>query len=46
MVLNEKFIVEGGSVTTVAAVTDSPERVGGKNVALVMSGGNIDGALL
>ena len=46
MVLNEKFIVEGGSATTVAAVTDYGERVGGKNVALVMSGGNIDGALL
>lgn len=46
MVLNEKFIVEGGSATTVAAVMDYPERVGGKNVALVMSGGNIDGVLL
>lgn len=46
MVLNEKFIVEGGSATTVAAVMDHGERVGGKNVALVMSGGNIDGALL
>lgn len=46
MILNEKFIVEGGSATTVAAVMDYPERVGGKNVALVMSGGNIDGALM
>lgn len=46
MVLNEKFIVEGGSATTLAAVMDFPERVGGTNVALIMSGGNIDGELL
>lgn len=46
MLLNEKFVVEGGSATTVAAVMDCAERVGGKNVALVMSGGNIDADLI
>lgn len=46
MVKEEKFIVEGASATTVAAVMDSRERVGGKNIALVMSGGNIDGDLM
>lgn len=39
---DEKYIVEGGSATTVAAVLDYPEIVGGNNIALVMSGGNID----
>ena len=42
MLLNEKFVVEAGSATTVAAVMDFADRVGGKNVALVISGGNID----
>ena len=46
MLLEEKYIVEGGSATAVAAVMDYRERVGGKNVALVMSGGNIDGKLI
>ena len=46
MVKEEKFIVEGASATTVAAVMDHRERVGGKNIALVMSGGNIDGDLM
>ena len=35
-----------GSCTTVAAVMDFRERVGGKNIALVISGGNIDGDLM
>ena len=46
MIKEEKFIVEGASASTVAAVMDNRERVGGKNVALVMSGGNIDGELM
>lgn len=46
MIKEEKFIAEGGSCTTLAAVMDYPERVGGKNVALVISGGNIDGELM
>ena len=43
MIKDERFIAEGGSCTTIAAVMDNRERVGGKNVALVISGGNIDG---
>lgn len=46
MAREEKFIAEAGSCTTVAAVMEYPERIGGKNVALVISGGNIDGAML
>ncbi|MBQ7797182.1 MAG: threonine/serine dehydratase [Lachnospiraceae bacterium] len=46
MAREEKFIVETGSCTTVAAVMDHRERIGGKNIALVLSGGNIDGKLL
>ena len=42
MILNEKYVVEGACATTVAAVMDYPERVGGSKIALVMSGGNID----
>lgn len=46
MIREEKFIVEGGSAITVGAVMDQPDRVGGKNIALVMGGGNIDGDLM
>ncbi|MFD2829143.1 threonine ammonia-lyase [Corticicoccus populi] len=46
MAKEEKYIVEAGSAVTVAAVTDYKERIGGKNVALVLSGGNIDGEIL
>ena len=46
MIKDEKIIAEGGSCTTVAAVRDFRERVGGKKVALVISGGNIDGDLM
>ncbi len=46
MARREKFIIEAGSCTTVAAVMDERERVGGKNIALVLSGGNIDGNVL
>ncbi len=46
MARQEKFIAEAGSCTTVAAVQHCAERVGGRNVALVISGGNIDGDVL
>lgn len=46
MIKDEGFIAEGGSCTTIAAVLDERERVGGKNVALIISGGNIDGDLM
>ena len=46
MAREEKYIVEAGSCTTVAAVMDYRERVGGRNIALVLSGGNIDGEVL
>lgn len=46
MIKEEKYIVEGASAATVAAVMDNRDRVGGQNVALVMSGGNIDGDLM
>lgn len=46
MAKNEKYIAEAGSCTTIAAAKDFGERIGGKNVALVISGGNIDGDVL
>ena len=46
MAKEEKYIVEAGSATTLAAVMDYRERIGGKNIALVLSGGNIDGKIL
>ncbi len=46
MAMEEKIVAEAGSCTTVAAVRDFKERIGGKNVALIISGGNIDGDLL
>jgi threonine dehydratase len=46
MAKKEKYIVEAGSCTTVAAVMDYRERIGGENIALVLSGGNIDGDIL
>lgn len=42
----EKLIGEVASCMTVAAVRAHRERVGGTNVALVISGGNIDGEML
>ena len=43
MIKEERFIAEGGSCMTIAAVMENKERIGGKNIALVISGGNIDG---
>ncbi len=46
MVVKEQLQVEGGSAMVVAAVREYPEVVGGKSVALVISGGNVDGKTL
>lgn len=46
MARQEKFIAEAASCTTIAAVQNFAERIGGRNVALVISGGNIDGDVL
>lgn len=46
MVEHEQLCLEVGSAMVVAAVREFPERVGGTNVALVISGGNIDGDTL
>ena len=42
----EKLVAEVASCMTVAAVRNHREQVGGTRVALVLSGGNIDGAML
>ncbi len=46
MAKEEKYIVEAASSTTIAAVMEHKEQIGGQNIALVISGGNIDGKLL
>ena len=46
MVEHEQCVIEGGSAMVVAAVREHPELVGGTNVALVISGGNVDGPML
>ena len=46
MIKDEGFIAEGGSCITIAAVMDYRERIGGRNIALIISGGNIDGDLM
>lgn len=46
MAKEEKYIVEAASCTTVAAIMDQKDKIGGQNVALILSGGNIDGKLL
>lgn len=46
MIEREQLSVEAGSAMVVAAVRDFPEQVGGSNVALVISGGNLDRNLL
>lgn len=42
MIEREQLSLEAGSAMVVAAVHDHPEKVGGRNVALVVSGGNLD----
>lgn len=46
MARDEKYVVEAGSCTTVASIMDFREQIGGENIALVLSGGNIDGDVL
>ena len=46
MVEREQCVVEGGSAMVVAAAREYPDLVGGTNVALVISGGNVDGTQL
>lgn len=46
MIAEEKTVAEGGSSTVTAAVMEHAEEIGGKNVALVVSGGNIQGELI
>lgn len=46
MAKEEKYIAEPGSCATIAAVIDFRERIGGKNIALVITGGNMDGDTL
>lgn len=46
MAREEKLVAEVASCMTVAAVRSHREQVGGTRVALVISGGNIDGAVL
>ena len=46
MASEEQSVVEGGSAMVVAAVREYPELVGGEDIALVISGGNVDGEIL
>ena len=46
MIEKEQLSVEAGSAMVVAAVRDYPDMVGGSNVALVISGGNLDAGVL
>lgn len=43
LLTEEKYVIEAGSATTVAAVWDYPEKFTGKKTALILTGGNIDG---
>lgn len=46
MATQEKYIIEPASAVTLAALWEHGERIGGKKIALVCSGGNLDGDLL
>lgn len=46
LILNEKFIVEPAGAIGVGAVMKNPEQFVGKNVAIVLTGGNIDEELI
>lgn len=46
MVMEERVLIEGGSAMVIAAERFYSERVGGSNVALIISGGNADGQRL
>ncbi|MBE6918301.1 MAG: threonine/serine dehydratase [Ruminococcaceae bacterium] len=43
LLTEEKYVIEAGSATTLAAVWDYPEKFTGKKTALILTGGNIDG---
>lgn len=42
MAYKEKIIAEPGSCTTIATLKQYPEKLNGKNIALIITGGNID----
>lgn len=42
MAYKEKIVAEPGSCTTIAALKEYPEKFSGENIALVITGGNID----
>jgi len=46
MVRNEKFVVEPSGAICTGAILQYPNRDWGRNVVMVMTGGNIDGDLL
>ena len=46
MARQEQCVIEGGSAMVVAAVRAHQELVGGHDIALVITGGNVDGVLL
>ena len=46
MATQEKYIIEPASAVTLAALWEHGERIGGKKIALVCSGGNLDGDFL
>ncbi|WP_432408374.1 threonine ammonia-lyase [Wukongibacter sp. M2B1] len=46
MIRKEKFIAEPSSCIGIAAIMQEPDKIKGKNIALVISGGNIDEGLM
>ena len=46
MAVEEQTLVEGASAMAVAAVREYPDIVGGNDVAIIISGGNVDGEVL
>ena len=46
MVEREHCVIEGCSAMVVAAVREEPDLVGGENVALIVTGGNVNGETL
>ncbi|ADU27756.1 threonine ammonia-lyase [Ethanoligenens harbinense] len=46
LLLKEKIIAEPSSATVAAAVREYPERFAGKNVAAVVTGGNLSAAMM
>ena len=46
MAIEEQCVIEGGSAMAVAAVREYPDLVGGHDIAIVITGGNVDGQVL